>query len=239
MSAVGQLAAGVAHEINNPLGVILGFAEISVRQIKEDDPLAFPLKSIEREAVRCKNLVQDLLTFSRVSKLEREPMDLNKTVQVALSLVTAHAKMTQVTVKTDLAPNLPHFLGNLSQVQQIIINIANNAIDAMGEVGVLTIKTELINEGPLSWIGLRMMDSGPGIPDHLVSKIFEPFFTTKPVGKGTGLGLSLVHEIVKKHSGIIDVTSQPGHTEFFVKFPVRTADTATAGRSAMGGVRAA
>ena len=225
MSAVGQLAAGVAHEINNPLGVILGYAQALTRRMtSSDDPLAIPLKSIEKEALRCKNLVQDLLTFSRVSKVEKEPTDLNKIVSAALSLINAQARMGQVAVVPSLAEGLPHFLGNPNQIQQVIINLATNAMDAMQNAGTLTVKTELREEGPLSWVCLRVSDTGSGVPAELLSRIFEPFFTTKAVGKGTGLGLSLVHEIVKKHSGMIDVESRPGFTEFCVKFPVRFAD---------------
>jgi PAS domain S-box-containing protein len=221
MSAVGQLAAGVAHEINNPLGVILGFAQAALRRVKAGEVLEMPLKSIEKEALRCKELVQDLLTFSRISKVEREPMDLNKTIEGALSLISAQARMSRVEVRKELSKDLPRLLGNPNQIQQIIVNLANNALDAMGDQGVLTVRTENLRDGPLSWICLRIIDSGPGIPSEIVSRIFEPFFTTKPVGKGTGLGLSLIHEIVKKHSGTIDVKSQPGCTEFCVKFPVR------------------
>jgi PAS domain S-box-containing protein len=221
LSAVGQLAAGVAHEINNPLGVILGFAQAALRRVKAGEVLEMPLKSIEKEAIRCKELVQDLLTFSRVSKVEREPMDLNKTIEGALSLVSAQARMARVEVKKELASDLPRLLGNPNQIQQIVVNLANNAFDAMADQGILTVRTENLREGPLSWICLKMIDTGPGIPADVLPRIFEPFFTTKPVGKGTGLGLSLIHEIVKKHSGTIDVKSQPGCTEFCVKFPAR------------------
>lgn len=225
MSAVGQLAAGVAHEINNPLGVILGYAQALTRRLASpEDPSAVPLKSIEKEALRCKGLVQDLLTFSRVSKVEKEPSDLNKIVTAALSLVSAQARMGQVTVESHLTDGLPLFLGNPNQIQQIIINLATNAIDAMQNNGTLTIATNLQTDGPLTWVCLRVRDTGSGIPPDLLSKIFEPFFTTKPVGKGTGLGLSLVHEIIGKHSGTINVESRPGSTEFTVKFPVRFAD---------------
>ncbi len=222
MSALGQLASGVAHEINNPLGVILGFAEGVLRRIQEGDMLEMPLKSIQREALRCKNLVQDLLTFSRASKVEREPMDFNKAVEGALSLVTAKARMTQVKIQKDLAPSLPFFLGNPNQVQQVIINLANNAIDAMGGQGTLNIKTGVVSEGPLSWIDLRVIDTGTGIPEEVLPHIFEPFYTTKPQGLGTGLGLALIHEIVVKHSALIAVESRPGRTEFKIRFPVRT-----------------
>ena len=219
MSAVGQLAAGVAHEINNPLGIILGFAQAVARRVQPDDPLALPLQSIEKEATRCKNIVQNLLTFSRVSKVEREPLDLNKTVESSLSLISAKAKITGINIKTEMAPHLPRILGNSNQFQQIVINLANNAVDAMEKGGELIIKTKILNEGPLSWVCLKVTDTGTGIPPDVLSRIFEPFFTTKGVGKGTGLGLSLVHEIVAKHSGTIQVQSCPGCTEFLVKFP--------------------
>ncbi len=176
MSAVGQLAAGVAHEINNPLGVILGFAQAALRRITPGDTLEMPLKSIEKEAVRCKNLVQDLLTFSRVAKVEREPMDLNKTIEGALSLVTARARTVQVEVRKELAADLPRLLGNPNQIQQVIVNLANNAFDAMGEQGgILTVKTESLKETPLSWICLRVTDTGSGISPEVLPRVFEPF----------------------------------------------------------------
>ena len=221
MSAVGQLAAGVAHEINNPLGVILGFAQELVRRLQANDPLELPLKSIEKEAIRCKNLVQDLLTFSRASKTDREPVDINRAVEGALSLIMAQARVAHIEVKKEFSPDFPRVLGNQNQLQQVIINLANNAMDAMGNSGVLTFKTECVQEGALSWVCLRVIDTGPGIPAEIRSRIFDPFFTTKPVGKGTGLGLSLVHEIIQKHSGLISVESRPGRTEFLVKLPIR------------------
>ena len=222
LSAVGQLAAGVAHEINNPLGVILGFAQGMARQTKVGDPLELPIKSIEREALRCKNLVQDLLTFARTSHSDREGMDLNATIEQAMSLVRTQIKMGRVILKVDLGAGLPMILGNKNQIQQVVMNLAKNAIDAMPNGGALTIKTELIESAPQSWVCLEVSDTGTGIPAPLQARIFEPFFTTKSVGQGTGLGLSLVAEIVKKHSGEIDVASGPGRTVFRAMFPART-----------------
>lgn len=227
MSAVGQLAAGVAHEINNPLGVILGFAQAIAHRLQPNDALTMPLQSIAREAVRCKNLVQDLLTFSRVSKADREPLDINQTIESALSLVMAQAKIVKVEIKKDFQTGLPRVLGNANQLQQVIINLANNALDAMKGAGTLTVQTNLLQNGNLSWVLLKIVDSGPGIPPEVLPRIFEPFFTTKPIGQGTGLGLSLVHEIIKKHSGIVDVQTQTGRTEFCIKLPVHPMDTAT------------
>ncbi|MBI4395505.1 MAG: PAS domain S-box protein [Elusimicrobia bacterium] len=222
MAAVGQLAAGVSHEINNPLGVILGFAQGLVRRLSSGDPLELPLKSIEREATRCKNLVQDLLTFSRTTHAEREPMDLNVAVEGAISLIQAQARMDKTDVRRDLSESIPRILGNKNQLQQVVINLANNALDAMPKGGVLSVKTELIEDRPHSWVCLKVADNGFGIAPEIMPRIFDPFFTTKPVGKGTGLGLSLVYEIIKKHSGTIEVQSRPGLTEFIIKFPART-----------------
>jgi signal transduction histidine kinase len=222
MSAVGQLAAGVAHEINNPLGVILGFAQAVVRKIQPGEPLEAPLKSIEREALRCKSLVQDLLTFSRNGKAERVPLDVNQAVEGAASLIKTQAKTKNVSVIEKLSAQLPHVLADKNKLQQVLINLSNNALDAMPQGGQLTICTELLNETPQSWVVIKVTDNGAGIAPDILPRIFEPFFTTKPVGKGTGLGLSLVYEIVKSHSGTIDVSSRVGYTEFIIKLPVRT-----------------
>jgi nitrogen-specific signal transduction histidine kinase/HAMP domain-containing protein len=221
MAAVGQLAAGVSHEINNPLGVILGFAQGLCRRLEPGHALEVPLRSIEREAMRCKDLVQDLLTFSRASHVEREPMDINAAVEGALSLIQAQARMDRAEVRQVLAPGLPKVYGSKNQIQQVVINLAKNALDAMPQGGAVTVLTEL-EEGSRSWVRLRVQDQGTGIPPEILPRIFEPFFTTKPVGRGTGLGLSLVYEIVKKHSGTLDVKSRPGATEFIIRLPVRT-----------------
>lgn len=219
LSAVGQLAAGVAHEINNPLGVILGFAQTLARQLKPDDDLELPIKSIEREALRCKSLVQNLLTFARTSRSELTPTDLNQTVEQALSLIAPQAKLNRVAVTTSLGAGLPPVLGNKNQLEQVIMNLAKNAIDAMPGGGVLTLSTELVKESPHSRVCLKVVDDGEGIRPEVLSKIFDPFFTTKGIGQGTGLGLSLVSEIVQKHGGEITVESRPGRTEFTVKLP--------------------
>jgi len=218
LSAMGQLAAGIAHEINNPLGVILGFAQAVLRRLPSPSPFYKPLLAVEREALRCRALVKDLLTFSRASDERREEVDMNLCVNGALSLVLAQSKMTKVEVRRELGQGLPCFLGNFNQVQQVIINLAANAMDAMPNGGVLTVRTELRVELAGACVCLKILDTGSGIPAEVLPRIFDPFFTTKPVGLGTGLGLSLVHEIVKKHDGVVEVQSRPGFTEFCVKF---------------------
>lgn len=220
MSAVGQLAGGVAHEINNPLGVILGFAQIVVRKCDPTSPIFTSLKSIEREAIRCKNLVQDLLQFSRASRDDHfEPIDVNAAILNSLSLIEARAGTKDVVIVKDLANDLPQVRANKNQLQQVVINLANNAVDAMRDGGKLQISTRR-SVGGKGKVDIVVKDNGAGIPLEIRNKIFEPFFTTKEIGKGTGLGLSLVYEIVKKHNGALDLVSDVGNgTTFTVSLP--------------------
>ena len=220
LSAVGQLAAGVAHEINNPLGVILGFAQALAPQLRPDDGLELPIRSIEREALRCKALVQNLLTFARTDPSERVSLDLSEAVEQALVLIAPQARMSKASISTDLARDLPSVLGNKNELEQVVINLAKNALDAMPPGGVLALSTSRLDRAAGSWVCLRVVDGGTGIPSAVLSRIFDPVFTTKAVGQGTGLGLSLVNEIIQKHSGEISVESRPGRTEFLVKLPI-------------------
>ena len=215
MAAVGQLAGGVAHEINNPLGVILGFAQSLARRVPSGDIQEMPLKSIEREALRCKSLVQDLLTFSRMNRTDKEAMDLNEAVEGSLSLVSAQTKVKNVSLMRDFNGDLPKIVANKNQIQQIVVNLCNNAIDAMPEGGTLTVSTRKSSWKNKDAVQIQVRDTGQGIPKEVQSKIFEPFFTTKEVGKGTGLGLSLVFEIVQKHEGQITVESEMGKGTVF------------------------
>ncbi|MBI4248845.1 MAG: HAMP domain-containing histidine kinase [Elusimicrobia bacterium] len=223
MAAVGQMAAGMAHEINNPMGVILGFAQGLAKRLQAGDPMALPVKSIEREALRCKELMQNLLLFSRSSKSqEREDLDLNASVEGALALVRVRAKMANVELVPEFAAGLPKVTANKNQIQQIVVNLCNNAVDAMPEGGQITVRTGHL-AGPPAQIELQVQDTGPGIPEEIRAKIFEPFFTTKSLGKGTGLGLSLVYEIVERHNGTIALESgDKKGANFRMRFPVKT-----------------
>lgn len=217
MAAIGQLAAGIAHEINNPLGVILGFSQSVKSRLKPDEPMALPVNHIEREAKRCKELVHNLLVFARTIKPEdREEIDLNENVDSALSLVMARAKMSKITLVKKLGEKLPMVTVNKTQIQQIVINLCNNAIDAMPEGGTLTVRTTLDEKEGFRWLSLEVTDTGIGISDEIRSQIFDPFFTTKDVGKGTGLGLSLVYEIVKKHGGTLHFDTKVGKGTTFI-----------------------
>src|SRR3989339_306045 len=217
MAAVGQLAGGVAHEINNPLGGVLGFAQVIARNVKEGDNLYVPLKSIEREAIRCKNLVGDLLTFSRSDKSVMASIDLNSAIRSALSLVEARTKTQNIEIVRSFEENLPKFTANSNQVQQVIINLCNNAIDAMPDGGKIAVKTKKLERE----VEITISDTGSGIPEEVRRHLFEPFFTTKEVGKGTGLGLSLVYEIIKKHNGTVEVESELNEgTTFRIRLPI-------------------
>jgi len=220
MAAVGQLAGGIAHEINNPLTVILGFAEGLAKRLAPGDTLEMPIKSIEREAVRCGKLVQDLLVFSRSQKAGPEELDVVKTIESAMSLISARAKNSNIKLVRAFGENIPHIFANSNQLQQVIINLANNAFDAMGERGTLTIRARGLEENGKRWVEIRVEDTGTGIPEEIRSRIFEPFFTTKEAGKGTGLGLGLCYEIVKNTGGTITFTTEAGKgTCFTVRLP--------------------
>lgn len=216
MAAVGRLAGGVAHEINNPLGVILGFAQGARLRVQEEDELSLPLRSIEREALRCRTLVQDLLVFSRSSAGERfVETDVNAAAAASLTLIAPRAKLEGVDLRVETASGLPRVMGNANQLQQVILNLAGNAMDAMPQGGRLDLRTRL-SPTRAGHVEIVVRDTGAGIPEEIRAKIFEPFFTTKGVGRGTGLGLSLVYEIVRRHGGVVDLESEPGKGTTFV-----------------------
>ncbi|MCB4756604.1 MAG: CHASE domain-containing protein [Elusimicrobia bacterium] len=224
LSAVGQLAGGMAHEINNPLGIILGFVQSIKFQVSSDPSLATALEFIEKEALRCKELVHNLLVFSRSSQQDQqEEVDIKNAVEESLSLILAQSRVKDIELIKDLRDGLPSIVANKNQIQQIIINLCNNAMDAMPEKGTLTVRTDRLQKNGSDWIVVEVSDTGAGIPEEIQSRIFEPFFTTKEVGKGTGLGLSLVFEIVQRHKGTIDVKSEVGKgTTFTVFLPIQT-----------------
>ena len=219
MAAVGQLAGGVAHEINNPMTVILGYTQIVLKRTKSEDPLSKPLLAIEKEAIRCKKLIDNLLTFSRASKMMKQLTGLNKTIKDAMSLIEVQTKIKNIDIVEEYGENLPDMMIDVNQIQQIIINLCNNAMDSMPEGGMIKINTSLDDK----FIKIIVSDTGIGISEENKKRLFEPFFTTKEVGKGTGLGLSICYEIVKKHNGEISVESEAGKgTIFTIHLPVVT-----------------
>ncbi|MBI3564913.1 MAG: HAMP domain-containing protein [Elusimicrobia bacterium] len=226
LSAIGQLAAGVAHEINNPLGVILGFAQSACRRIEKDGALELPLRSIEREALRCKDLVQNLLTFSRQDQRRSAPLDLRAATESALVLADTQARIRGVALERALAAEPLMIRANANQIQQIVINLCTNAFDATPRGGRVTVSClrAVLDGKPAARLEVR--DTGTGIPSEIRQRIFDPFFTTKEPGKGTGLGLSLVYELASRHGARVDLETRVGEgTAFFVDFPLE--DTST------------
>ena len=217
LASIGQLAAGVAHEINNPIGVILGFAQLMLKRVPQENPMYKPLSTIEREGLRCKQIVQDLLDFARQGRTVLSRMNVNHVIDAAAELIPHHANSLSVKMVKGYASDLPPVLGDENQLQQVFLNILLNAYQAMPDGGQLRITSRLV--GPE--IHATFADTGEGIAPENVKRIFDPFFTTKEVGQGTGLGLSISYGIIEQHGGTIDVDSQVGTgTKFTVRLPV-------------------
>jgi two-component system NtrC family sensor kinase len=221
LAAVGELVAGVAHEVNNPLSSISAFAQLLLR----DDLSPAHRESIEvirAETTRASQVVKDLLTFARRSDPQREPLDLNGVVARTLRLRQYQLAEASVRVRQELAPELPSVLGDARQLQQVCLNLLTNAVHAMTPQGsgTLTLRTSHANDVVL----LEVSDTGPGISAGARPHVFEPFFTTKGEGEGTGLGLSVSYGIVKAHGGTIEVADTgPTGTTFRVRLPAVSA----------------
>jgi PAS domain S-box-containing protein len=224
LQAVGQLAAGIAHQINNPLSVVLGFAQVLLHRIEPDHPFYNAAKSIERETLRCTGLVHDLLSFSRQKGVSMNPVNPQTIIDSALSLIESQEMVRKIKLIQDIPGGLPDFEVDAQQIQQVLINLCLNAMDAMPQGGTLKIQAAVSQgngSGPGDCIEFCVTDTGQGIPADVQPRIFDPFFTTKPVGKGTGLGLSLCYGIVKSHHGQISMQSEVGKgTTFIVRIPL-------------------
>ncbi|MFH2013326.1 MAG: ATP-binding protein [Pseudomonadota bacterium] len=228
LATVGELAAGIAHEVGTPLNVILGTAEYIMMKMEEDDPKTEELKIIISQAEHITKLIHQLLTFSRYNEPEFKSIDINSLLRDVLKLTDLQMVKEKVKVLTDLQPNIPLIIGDDNQLKQVFINIIVNAIHAMPQGGTLTISSKL--DIPTSstysddrFVDIIISDTGCGIPPKEISKIFDPFFTTKDIDKGTGLGLTVSHRIVEDHDGTIDVESIVNKgTQFTVKIPIRT-----------------
>jgi signal transduction histidine kinase len=214
LASVGQLAAGVAHEINNPLSSILLYTDVLCQELPEQDAQHYQdLQMVRREAMRCRTIVNDLLSFSRQNEVLAQPTDLNVLLEEIVEEIGIQKRFQDVQIQIDLEPGLPVIEADPFQLRQVFCNLMNNAADAMPTGGSLTLRTK---SGP--WPGLvtaEVQDTGEGIPEENMKKLFTPFFTTKPMGKGTGLGLAIIYGIVKTHQGQIGVQSQLGQGTTF------------------------
>src|SRR6266404_1758663 len=225
LAAVGRLAAGVVHEINNPLATIAACAESLEKRIQEgafsDSPDAEDLREylglIRDEAFRCKTITNGLLNFSRLRAGQREPVDMREVLKATARLVTHQQRGDNIQIVIEAAAGLPNVSGDIGQLQQAVIALATNAIDAMPEGGTLTLRAIHSNSRVL----VQVIDVGIGIEPENMTKIFDPFFTTKDVGRGTGLGLAVCYGILSDHGGRLDVRSTVGvGTTFTITLPI-------------------
>ncbi|MGQ9684537.1 MAG: [Fe-Fe] hydrogenase large subunit C-terminal domain-containing protein [Anaerolineae bacterium] len=218
LASMGQLAAGVAHEINNPLGTVLLYADLLLRDSPEGDSRREDLRLILEEARRCKGIVQALLNFARQNKVLAQLTDLNKLCTDMVTEVERLPLFANVRLTTRLDDTLPLIQADPAQLRQALLNLLNNAAEAMPKGGTITISTRASFGNAVE---LTVSDTGCGIPEENLPKLFTPFFTTKPIGKGTGLGLAITYGIVKMHRGAIDVQSTVGEgTSFIIRLPV-------------------
>jgi signal transduction histidine kinase len=215
LAAIGEMAAQVAHEINNPLTSVLGFASLLVEQLPNDSPLHADAGLIMTEASRARDIVRDLLDFSRQRPFFPQTTDLNSVVRQAVGLVRLQGAMA-VTIDEQYAPELPPVDVDPARMKQVFLNIINNAVQAMPSGGVLTVRTRATADQ----VTVAFADTGPGIAPEHRERIFEPFFTTKSEVNGTGLGLAVSVGIVRQHGGTIDVESQPAQgSTFTIRIP--------------------
>ena len=215
LAALGQLAAGVAHEINNPLATITIYAHLLMKSLGADDPRREDVQLIISEASRTKEIVQGLLSFAREKKLEVGPTNVNEVLEDVLGLVVNQSIFHNIKIKKSLSPGIPTITADATQLKQVFLNIILNAAEAMGGKGDLTITTTQDRKH----VKIKIQDTGPGIPPEILDRIFTPFFTTK--AKGTGLGLAISYGIVERHSGKIDVESKLDKgSSFIITLPV-------------------
>jgi PAS domain S-box-containing protein len=221
LASLGTLAAGVAHEINNPLAVILGFTDILLEKLPQDSQEYDILKTIEKQATNAKRIVENLLSFVRHKEHKEQLVNINECIETVIDVMNNTIAINNIEVKKNLQEKLPFVKGDAGELQQVFFNIINNAIYVMKGGGLLTISTRYDGE----WVEICISDTGCGIPKEHRQRIFDPFFTTKEVGKGTGLGLWVSYNIIKKHNGIISFEtktkeeSEETGTIFIIKLP--------------------
>jgi PAS domain S-box-containing protein len=218
MAAVGQLISGVAHELNNPLTAILGYSQLLKSEEGVNGRGTDYLEKLYKQAQRTHHIVQNLLSFARQHKPERGPVQVNRVLEETLALREYDLKLNHIRLHRDLDPNLPQISADFHQLQQVFLNILNNAVDAVMEGasgGEIWLRTSLVDDK----LRIEFTDNGPGVRNP--HRVFDPFYTTKPVGKGTGLGLSICYGIVKEHGGEIDVQDAPtGGATFTIALPL-------------------
>ena len=222
LAALGQLAGGIAHEINNPLGVILCYADLLKSQLVDLPQGSKDVGIIEKHAVNCQRIVADLLEFARGQETARQPTDLNSTIEEVVRIVEPQFRRQNCEIELDLEPGLPLVKIDANKMKQVYLNLVMNARQAINGRGLIRIGTRHLPEA--GKVHLTFWDNGIGISPDIIDRIFDPFFSTKKTGEGTGLGLSVSYGIVKDHGGDIQVESEPGRwTRFTIELPVEEA----------------
>lgn len=226
LAAFGQLGAGIAHEVKNPLAGIQGLVQLTARGLKPEDPLMTTLATIEKETKRCRTIIDNLLKFARPEKLATEPVEIGAVIADTDAILRHQMSLHDVELRTYVSEGLPKLMGSANQLQQVLMNLALNAEQAITETGrngVVEIHAAATGGDSIE---LRVKDDGPGMPAHIARRVFEPFFSTKPTGKGTGLGLSVTFGIVREHGGTIRVeTAEGAGTTFIIVLPVSAVST--------------
>jgi len=224
LSAIGELISGIAHELNNPLTGVMGYSQLLQLRKDLDERAKENLAKINNLALRCQKIVQNLLSFARKQKPERTLSDINEILEKTVELRSYELQVNNIEITRELDRNLPKTIADAHQLQQVFLNVATNAEQAMLEAhgkGCLTIRTRTDSQNER--IVVEIIDDGPGIPETYLTKIFDPFFTTKDVGKGTGLGLSLSYGMIKEHGGNIYARSRLGEgSTFVIELPIIT-----------------
>ncbi|MEN6537115.1 MAG: ATP-binding protein, partial [Bryobacteraceae bacterium] len=225
LASLGKLAAGVAHEINNPLGGIMALTALSLEDMKPDDPNRENMEEVLRQSERCRDIVRGLLEFSRQSEAHMELVDLNKVLNDTVALLERQALFFNINIVRNIEPLLPPVMADRSQLQQLFMNILMNAVQAMNERGTVTLVTGRNGSGQVE---VSISDTGVGIPPDKIDRIFDPFYTTKPIDQGTGLGLSIAYGIVTRHGGTISAESEMGKgSTFTIRLPAASQSDGT------------
>jgi two-component system NtrC family sensor kinase len=218
LASIGKLAAGIAHEINNPLGAVLLYSHLILEDTPEGQPHHGNLKKIVKETTRCKDIVSGLLDFARPKEPQRQPTDVHDLLNRCLAFTEQQALFQNIRVEKVYAPGLPKIVADGGQLQQVFMNIIFNAAEAMDGTGTLTLRTTY--DGARDEVAVAFSDTGHGINAEDKVRLFEPFFTTKDVGKGTGLGLAISYGIIQRHHGTIEVESEAGRgAKFTIRLP--------------------
>lgn len=228
LASIGQLASGIAHEINNPLSMVLGYTQLLLRQEETGSQKHSDLKTIEKHARNCKNIVGDLLSFARSTRTRKEMASIATTIEEVAAVVKNHFELDGITIFKEFDSEVPRLLMDDEKIKQVVMNLVMNAKQAIGKNGLIRIS--LNHDKPRGVVSIRVEDNGCGIPQEHLSRIFDPFFTTKKTGEGTGLGLSVSYGIVRDHGGEILVESHPGKgTTFVVNLPATREHTSEGG----------